>query len=110
MRPHDDKVYLQHILDSISLIQKYTKGLRKEKFFENTLYQDAAIRQIQIVGEASKLISQDLKLKHAEIPWRNIAGMRDKLVHDYLGVDIEAVWLTIDNDLPILAKQIKGIL
>ena len=78
-------------------------------FSVNELVQDAVIRNIEIIGEASKKISSDTKQIFYEIPWREIAGMRDKLIHDYLGVDVEVVWRTITEDIPILEKQIKEI-
>ncbi len=106
----DDSVYCKHILNSISKIEEYTSGFSGTQFNGNTLVQDAVARQIEIIGEASKQISPDLKKKHAGVPWKNIAGMRDKLIHDYLGVDIEAVWATVETDLPALKLQIKQVL
>ena len=78
-------------------------------FSVNELVQDAVIRNIEIIGEASKKISSDTKQIYYEIPWKEIAGMRDKLIHDYLGLDVEVVWRTITDDIPILEKQIKEI-
>jgi uncharacterized protein with HEPN domain len=73
------------------------------------MIQDAIIRQIEIIGEASKLISEKIKEKSPSIPWKDIAGMRDKLIHNYFGVDIEAVWKTIKEDIPILKKEIQAL-
>jgi uncharacterized protein with HEPN domain len=87
----EDKVYLRHILDAISSIEEYSKGLSYKKFLKNHLVQDGVIRQIEIIGEASKKLPADTKNKIRDIPWKNIAGMRDKLIHDYMGVDIDAV-------------------
>jgi uncharacterized protein with HEPN domain len=107
---NDESVYLQHILDAVFKIESYIKGSDEEAFYRNTLIQDGVIRQIEIIGEAVKRLSSDLKGAHSHIPWQDIAGMRDKLIHDYFGVDIETVWLTVKNDIPVLKPQIKKIL
>lgn len=87
----DDNVYLKHILDAILKIEEYTNKLLSQDFFKNTLVQDGVIRQIEIIGEATKNLSSDLRDKYQDIPWKDLAGMRDKLIHDYFGVDIDAV-------------------
>lgn len=105
----DDSIYIEHILESINKIQRYVQDISKEEFINNDLLQDAVIRNFEIIGEASKKISPDLKLSYSMIPWREIAGMRDKLIHDYFGVDIEMIWITINEDLPTLLLQIEII-
>jgi uncharacterized protein with HEPN domain len=105
----DDLAYIEHILDCIRKIKEFTDGLSLKDFSVNELVQDAVIRNIEIIGEASKKISSDTKQIYYEIPWKEIAGMRDKLIHDYLGVDFEVVWRTITEDIPTLEKQIKEI-
>ncbi|MCM1564496.1 MAG: DUF86 domain-containing protein [Dehalobacter sp.] len=105
----DDLAYIEHILDCIRKIKEFTSGLSLKDFSVNELVQDAVIRNIEIIGEASKKISSDTKQIYYEIPWKEIAGMRDKLIHDYLGVDVEVVWRTITEDIPTLEKQIKEI-
>lgn len=76
----------------------------------NNLVQDAVIRQIEIIGEATKQLSKTIKEKYPEIPWKDIAGMRDKLIHDYLGVDLNAVWKTVEKDIPFLKNKLKEII
>ena len=106
----DDSVYLKHIRDAILKIEDYTKRVSASSFKKNTLIQDAVIRQIEIIGEATKRISEKTRIEYQDIPWDDIAGMRDKLIHDYFGVDIEKVWLTVLKDIPTLKKQISRIL
>lgn len=107
---HADIVYLRHILDAILRIDQYLQGIQEEEFFRNHLVQDGVIRQLEIIGEATKQISQKSREKHGHIPWKDIAGMRDKLIHDYFGVDIEQVWFTAKNDIPTFQKDIEEIL
>ncbi len=105
----DDSIYIDHILLSINNILIYTKDISKEDFAKNTLIQDAVIRNFEIIGEATKKISPDFKKVNFEVPWKEMAGMRDKLIHDYIGIDIQVIWDTIQQDLPKLQKIIKAI-
>lgn len=106
----DDTVYLRHILDAIVTVEGYLRGVSEKKFKSTNLLQDGAIRQIEIIGEAVRHVSKDLRRTYPEIPWQDIAGMRDKLIHDYFGVDLEKVWLTTQEDLPPLKKKVLEIL
>jgi uncharacterized protein with HEPN domain len=103
----DDLTYIEHILDCIRKIKEFSEGLSFKEFSKNELVQDAIIRNIEVIGEVSKKISTDTKQVNLDIPWKEIAGMRDKLIHDYLGVDNEVVWKTIQEDVPMLERQIK---
>src|SRR5207302_9046254 len=109
MKPNDS-VYLQHILDAIAKVEAYLRGVDEPAFSKNPLIQDGVIRQIEIIGEAAKYLSLKSMSKHPRIPWQDIAGMRDKLVHDYFGVDIETVWLTAVDDLPIFKAEVERVL
>ena len=87
----DDEVYLRHILESLERIEAYTAGGR-EDFMRSSMAQDATVRNLEVVGEATKRLSPEIRSAHPEIPWRNMARMRDVLIHDYMGVDLEIVW------------------
>jgi len=105
----NDLAYIGHILLCIRKIRKYTKGIDKIEFAKNELLQDAIIRNIEIIGEAAKKISADYKQAYRDIEWKEIAGMRDKLIHDYFGVDIDIIWKTIQQDIPYLYKELKKL-
>ena len=107
---HDESVYVQHIFDVLIRIEEYLQGIDEQSFLKNNLVQDGVIRQIEIIDEATKRLSFELRSKYFNIPWEDIAGMRDKLIHDYFGVDIETVWLTAKEDIPILKSEIERIL
>lgn len=102
----EDKLYVSHISESIEKIEKFIAGAEFAEFSKNELMQSGVMRELGIIGEAAKKFSDGFKSAHADIPWKKIAGMRDKLVHDYFEIDNEAVWRTVKDDLPFLKKEI----
>lgn len=105
-----DKVFVEHILESIALIQSYTEQFTKKDFLSSREKQDAVIRRLEIIGEAVKNLSPELKQKCPNVPWRQIAGMRDVLIHEYFGVDLELTWKTVQKDLPLLKQELLSLL
>jgi len=105
-----DKAYLKHILEAISDIEKFIENVSQEEFYKNREKQYAVLRALEIIGEATKNLSKELKARHPKIPWRDIAGMRDKLIHEYFGVKLELVWETVKDSLPKLKRHISEIL
>ncbi len=105
----DDRIYLLHIRDAIQYVLEYTSA-GKASFFADRKTQDAVIRNLEIVGEATKHLSVHLKEAHPNIAWKPIAGMRDKLVHDYFGVNLQLVWDVVERDLPTLKVNVAQLL
>jgi uncharacterized protein with HEPN domain len=108
----DNKVYILHILDAIGAIEKYTKDFDRKKFIdgESRLFQDAVIRELEVIGEAVRNISSKAKDNNPNLPWREIEGMRNKLIHEYFGVNLGVVWQTVVKDLPILKDTMNLLL
>ncbi len=102
--------YIQDIIDSIDAATRFIKGMSFNEFTadQKTVY--ATVRAIQIIGEAAKKIPDQIRLKYPNIPWREMAGMRDKVTHEYFGVQLKILWNTITTDLPPLKEEIKKVL
>ncbi len=106
----NNNIYLKHILDAVLRIEEYTQNVHKEQFKENKMMQAAVIREIEIIGEAAKRLTNEFKQKYSNVPWKQMAGMRDKVIHDYFGVDIDIVWNTVKKDIPLLKSHFNIIL
>lgn len=97
----DDQVYLKHILRCIARIEEYTVGSR-ESFFASHLIQDGVIRNLQTLAESSQYLSEGVKTSHSSVDWKSLAGLRNVLVHNYLGIDLELVYRAVEQDVPKL--------
>ena len=106
----NDKAYLKHIADAISDIKCFMRNVTKEEFLENREKQYAVLRALEIIGEATKNVSKEMKATHPEVNWSDIAGMRDRLIHQYFGVNLDLVWATVKKDLPELENQVSEML
>jgi uncharacterized protein with HEPN domain len=106
----DPKIFLKHILESIGEIEKNTKSLSEDEFSTSITIQDAVVRRLEIIGEAVKNLPRSFRNKNTKIPWKEIAGMRDVLIHEYFGVNIDLVWKIAKKDIPKLKKQITELL
>lgn len=103
-------LYLQDILTSLSRIEDYTKELSFEDFSNDWKTIDAVVRNFEIIGEAARNMPEEVSLKNPDVPWSGMVSMRNKVIHEYSGVDIEILWKTIEEDLPLLKTQIEKIL
>ena len=105
----DDKIYIDHIIQSIDRIKTYLTGKDHQSFNEDFLTQDAVIRQLEIIGEAAKHISKALKDKNPQVPWSDISGMRDVLIHGYIDVDTDIVWKTASESISELKSLLQNL-
>ena len=105
----DEKAYLGHIRDSIDRIMSYTSA-GKKAFMTDPMCRDAVVRNLEVIGEAAKNIPRAFRERHPGVPWGRMTGMRDKMIHEYFGVDLEIVWRVVTRDLPVLKKRIAFML
>ncbi len=107
---HKIEIYLKHILDECCFLMKHSKGLSLDKFMDDEVLKKAFVRSLEVIGEAVKKLPLDFKVSHPQIPWKLISGMRDKLIHEYFGVDYKIVWRTVKEEIPSLKNEISKIL
>ena len=105
-----DAVYLNHILDAIDQIESYTADLNYEAFSQDRLIQDGVIRRLEIIGEACRKLSTELRTQNADLPWKQIMGLRNRLIHAYFDVNLGIIWDVVQADIPPLKAQIRTLL
>ncbi len=106
----DPTVFIGHILESIRLIEEYSLSLTPDLFHVDQAMQDAIIRRLEIIGEAVKNLAASFKAKHPEIPWKQMAGMRDVLIHEYFDIDLSLTWSVVKRELPPIKEKLQSIL
>ena len=109
MSKRAQKLYLKDILDAITKIKNYTKDLSFEEFSKSNLVTDGVVRNFEIIGEASKNIPDKMKEKYPDVSWKEMAGMRDKVIHEYFGIDLEIIWKTVKIRLPQLKNLFSNM-
>ena len=110
MKKRNYQDYLKDILDSINDIEDFIRNMSFKEFKKDKKTINAVVRSIEVMGEATKNIPKALRNKHKEVPWKKIVGMRDKLIHEYFGIDVEILWKTVTEDIPPLKKFIQNLL
>lgn len=103
----NDSLYKKHMLDAIARVEHYLSGIPFEEFAKREMLRSATVRELEIIGEASRHLSEEYKNSTSEIPWRDIGDMRNKLIHEYFDVDIKAIWKTVQDDLPPLKVALQ---
>lgn len=109
-RVDKNEVFLRHIFDETEFLLKHCEGLDLSDLMKDDVLKRACLRSLEVIGEAVKNVSEDLKQKYPDVEWKKVAGLRDKLIHHYFGVDWEIVWDVIKNRLPILEKEVGRLI
>lgn len=109
MSNRDDHILLADIMVAIEKTQRYTAGYDKDRFLADERTIDAVVRNLEIVGEAVRQLSDAFKQDHEKIPWHQMAGLRNRIVHDYFGLDLDIIWHVVANDLPALKLQLLSL-
>jgi len=110
MKERTYTLYLNDILDAMTKIESYIKGLYYEEFIHNDMVKDAVLRNLEIIGEAAKNIPEDVREIYSDIPWKRIVGLRNIVIHEYFGVDLENIWKIITENIPEVKPTIVEIL
>lgn len=107
MSKRNVRLLLDDILSSIAKIERYVGAMDREQFLQDEKTTDAVVRNIEIIGEATRQLPTEFTAVHPDIPWNQMAGLRNRIVHEYFGLDLEIIWTIIEQDLPILQKQLQ---
>ena len=103
-------LYLTDILEAIRKIETFVVGVTFEAFSQDAKTIDAVVHNIEVIGEAARHIPEQLRLAYPAVPWKQVVGSRDKMIHEYFGIDLEVIWQTINDDLPVLKQEVKAII
>ncbi len=103
------RLVLEDLLDSIKKIETYTRGISFDDFYNDPIVVDAVVRNFQVLGEAAKRIPSEIRKMNQDINWRKIIGLRNRIVHDYFGIDYKIVWKIIEKDIPLLKIQLERV-
>jgi uncharacterized protein with HEPN domain len=106
--PRDSEVYLEDIREAIVKVRTYTAGLTRESFAQDDMRIDAVIRNLEIIGEAAKMVPESIRTRFPLVEWKKIAGLRDILAHHYFDVDLDIIWDILQNKLPELERELSG--
>jgi uncharacterized protein with HEPN domain len=101
--------HLDDIVEAIEKIERFTDKMSYEEFIEDEKTVDAVLRNFEVIGEAAKNVPEEIRQEHSHVPWPEMAGMRDKLIHGYATIDLRIVWTTVQEEIPSLARQIEGL-
>ncbi len=110
MKIRDCRMYIEDILSSMNRIEKYVNGLEYEDFIQNDMAVDAVIRNLEIIGEASKNVPENVRSQYPDVPWKRMIGLRNIVIHDYFGVDLSIVWRIVTKNIPAAKIQVEKIL
>ena len=110
MKKRDVLIYLEDIFESAELIEEYTMHISEGEFYQSSEKQDAVLYRIQIIGEAAKKVTAEHRKKWSHIPWKDITGMRDIIVHEYFGITLTMIWKVAVEDIPVIKLQVKDLL
>lgn len=109
MPKRDPDLLVEDMLSAIGKIERYTSAMEQEMFRQDEKTVDAVVRNLEILGEAARQMPEDFASRHPEVPWRQIAGLRNRIVHDYFGLDLEMIWQVVRHDLPALRQRLEGL-
>jgi uncharacterized protein with HEPN domain len=110
MSERDESVYVRHMLDAVARLNRHAEGVDRDAFLADEMIQDAIIRQLEILGEAAGRVSRDTCARYAAVPWTEITGLRHRLIHDYLGVDLPLIWRVVQVEIPRVIGSIESML
>ncbi|HYQ92210.1 MAG TPA: DUF86 domain-containing protein [Candidatus Competibacteraceae bacterium] len=110
MPKRDSALLLEDMLRAIRKIERYITGLEREGFLQDEKTMDSVVRNLEILGEAARRLPEDFTARYPNVPWRQIAGLRNRIVHDYFDLDLEIIWQVIHHDLPLLQAQLENLI